>query len=182
MKKRRNLQGGLYLCSRVEGNKGYIVREKAYERRNNMVLNKGFMVIMAIFVLGVVLLTGCVDSTGGETELEREAGVTDFSASANEEKAVAGEEDAPVDEEEVGESQAIATTSGTLKAINAVDGTVTIATESDNELVLKITSGSKIFVSESLPPLTQLDTVIGSKVSAEYHAETKTVMVIYIQD
>lgn len=133
-----------------------------------MVKNKKFMVIMVILVLGAVLFTGCGTGAGGETGLEDNPEVTDSAASA--------------DEEQAGESQATATVSGTLKTINAVDGTVTIATENGDELVLNVTSESQIIVSESLTTLAQLENVIGSKVSLEYHAETKNVTVISIQD
>lgn len=133
-----------------------------------MIINKRFVLVMVIFVLGTVLLTGCGGGAGGETGLEEEPGVTDPAV--------------PPNEEETGESQATATASGTLKTISTNDGTVTIATESGDELVLKVTSESKILISESLLPIAQLDTVIGSKVSAEYHTETKTATVINIQD
>lgn len=131
--------------------------------------NKKFMVIMAIFVLGAVLLIGC----GAGVEEETKIGGQD-------EVSVAPV--VPSDEKDAGESQAIATANGTLSTINAADGTVTIATESGDELVLKVTSESKILVSESLSTIDKLDALIGSKVSAGYHAETKTLAVINIQD
>jgi hypothetical protein len=77
---------------------------------------------------------------------------------------------------------ATTTASGTLKAISVADGTATIATESGDELVLKVTGESKILASKSISTLTQLDTVIGSKVSVEYDTETKTVKSLNIQN
>ncbi|MEL7565159.1 MAG: hypothetical protein AAGU27_09775 [Dehalobacterium sp.] len=147
-----------------------------------MIINKRFVLVMVIFVLGTVLLTGCGGGAGGETGLEEEPGVTDPAVSPNGEEPGVTDPAVPPNEEETGESQATATASGTLKTISTNDGTVTIATESGDELVLKVTSESKILISESLLPIAQLDTVIGSKVSAEYHTETKTATVINIQD
>jgi ABC-type oligopeptide transport system substrate-binding subunit len=134
----------------------------------NMVKNKIFVVIMAIFVFGAVFLTGCGGGTAGETE---PGSKTEVSNSA-----------APADEDKASGSQATTTASGTLKAISVADGTATIATESGDELVLKVTGESKILASKSISTLTQLDTVIGSKVSVEYDTETKTVKSLNIQN
>lgn len=78
-------------------------------------------------------------------------------------------------------AQATATGSGTLKAVDAATGTVTIATKSGGELVLKVTDESKILVGGSRATLVQLAAKIGSGVSVDYHAETKTATSVNIQ-
>lgn len=60
-----------------------------------MVKNKIFVVIMAIFVLGAVFLTGCGGGTGGETEPGSKTEVSDSAVPP-----------APADEDKASESQA----------------------------------------------------------------------------
>ncbi|MBA1335468.1 MAG: hypothetical protein HPY66_1093 [Firmicutes bacterium] len=147
-----------------------------------MIKNKKFVFILAIFILGAVFLAGCGVGAGEETEQEGEAGVTDTAGPAGEEKAVGEEEAVPADEEEAAEAQATTTTSGTLKAVDAAARTVTIATESDGELVLEVTDKSKILVDESFVTYVQLVNKIGSEVIVEYYDGTKVVTAVSIQD
>lgn len=80
------------------------------------------------------------------------------------------------------QDQATAKTSGTLKAIDTTDGTVTIVSKSGDELVFKVTDKSKILVNGVRPNLNQIADKIGSEVNVEYDAEMKTVTAIIIQD
>lgn len=134
-----------------------------------MAKNKKFVVILAVFVLSAALLTGCVAGEGGETGQNGEVGLND---SEN------------VNDSNQAETQAqdTATVSGTLKAVDAAAGTVTIATKSDGELVLEFTNESKILEGGSLSTLDQLAAKIDSEVDVEYHTITKTVTAISIQD
>ncbi len=143
--------------------------------------NKKFMVILAIFMLGAILLTGCGGDAGEETELDWGGEESDFTAPADE-KEVDEEETAPVDEEATAEDQATITASATLKAVEVDAGTITIVDQSGDELVLKVSENSKMLLGESLSTLAELATVIDSEVDIEYHAETKTVMAISIED
>lgn len=139
-----------------------------------MFKNKTIMIIMTIFVLGAVLLTGCGGGADKETGIEEKPKAAD-SANPGDKEEIGSNED-------TGSTEATTAASGTLKAINTADGTVVITTEGGNELVLKITNASKILGNDSLAAGAKLDNVIGSKVSVEYHAETNTVKVINILD
>jgi hypothetical protein len=71
--------------------------------------------------------------------------------------------------------------SGTLKAVDGTAGTVTIASDGGEELVLKLTAGSKIQISGSPVDVTQLASKLDAKVSVEYQTEEKTVLSISIE-
>lgn len=152
-----------------------------------MLKNKKLVFILAVLMLGAVLLVGCGADIGEEIEQEGETGITDTGSPAGEEEAAGEEETAPVDEEEsegeeAAETQTTTTASGTLKAVDASDHTITIATENDDELVLEVTDKSKIFMDESLVTDAQLVNKIGSEVIVEYYDGTKVVTAVSIQD
>lgn len=132
-----------------------------------MVRNKKLGVILAVFVLSAVLLTGCdTVEGGGGTGLGEKAEVT-------------GSEE--VNDSTQSETQAEDTVSGKLKAVDAAAGTITITAQSGDELVLKVTDESKILVDGSSSTLAQLAAEIDSGVDVEYDAETKTVTSVSIE-
>ncbi len=71
--------------------------------------------------------------------------------------------------------------SGALKAVDGAAGTVTIASDGGEELVLKLTAESKIQISGSPVDVTQLASKLDAKVSVEYQTEAKTVVSISIE-
>lgn len=133
-----------------------------------MVRNKKFAVILAVSVLSAVLLAGCDTGEGGGTRLKEKAEVT-------------GSEEVNGSTQSGTQTQDTATASGKLKAVDAAAGTITITTQSGDELVLKVTGESKILVGGSLSTLAQLAAEIDSGIDVEYHTETKTVTTASIQ-
>ncbi len=117
-----------------------------------MVKHKKFMIILMVFLVGTVLLIGC---TAGKSE-ETGQGNTDLSGSQ--------------------EIETTATVGGTLKAVDSDAGTVTIATENDGELELKVNDQTEIKIGESPASLVQLADEIDNGIRVEYDAETKILM------
>ncbi|MDD2574232.1 MAG: hypothetical protein WCS98_08285 [Bacillota bacterium] len=149
-----------------------------------MALNRKFVMILAILMLGTVFLTGCGD--GEETGLDGGTGITDPSDVPGEEgtdlEGDTGEEEIdPAGEGEEEEEEA-ATSSGILKAADGAAGTVTIESKTDGELVLEVNDKSKILEGESQITFDDLADNIGSKVIAEYDEQTKVVKVMGILD
>lgn len=70
--------------------------------------------------------------------------------------------------------------SGTLKAVDVLKGTVTVTSDSGADLVLSVTSASKMTVGGSSATTASLLTKVGSKVTVEYNAETKAIMSLKI--
>jgi len=70
------------------------------------------------------------------------------------------------------ETEARVTVSGTIKAVNAAEGTVTIASQSGTETTLKIASNAKILVNGSLKTLAELKGMIGTDATVTYSQQT----------
>ncbi len=62
---------------------------------------------------------------------------------------------------------------GTLKAISPAEGTVTIATATSGDVVLKVAADSKVLVGGTVSTLANLAASIGSQVTIEYNVQTK---------
>ncbi len=71
--------------------------------------------------------------------------------------------------------------SGTLKSVDMLKGTVTVVSDSGIELVLSISSASKMTVGGSSATAATLMTKIGSKVTVEYNVEAKTITSLKIE-
>ncbi len=76
---------------------------------------------------------------------------------------------------------AASSASGTLKSVDVLKGTVTITTQTGADLVLSITTQSKMSVNGTSAPATVLVTKIGSKATVEFDAEAKTVTSLKIE-
>lgn len=76
-----------------------------------------------------------------------------------------------------GEDKSAASASGTVKAVDLLARTVTIATTS-GDLVLKVVGKSKIVVSASTVDVAALLTKIGANVEVQYNAEAKTLILL----
>lgn len=74
-----------------------------------------------------------------------------------------------------------ASASGTLKSVDVLKGTVTITTQAGADLVLSITTQSKMSVNGAPAPTTVLVTKLGSKATVEFDAEAKTVTSLKIE-
>ena len=70
---------------------------------------------------------------------------------------------------------------GTLKGVNLLASTVTIATEGGTELVLKVKPLSEITVGGSASLLPVLSAQIGAEVRADYHPETMAILTLRVQ-
>lgn len=64
---------------------------------------------------------------------------------------------------------------GVLKAVNTAQGTVTIVASDGGEVVLNVTGASSISTEGSAGSLASLASKIGSEVTVQYNAQTKTV-------
>jgi hypothetical protein len=141
-----------------------------------MILNKKFVLILAILILGSVFLTGC----GGEDELDLDSGIgiTEPSGTAGEEEE---EQEIDTDEKDINqngeseeetipndESEDFDMFKGILKETDKTEGTVTIENEKDGELILEVNETSKIIEGESQITFDDLAENIGSEVIAEY--------------
>lgn len=142
-----------------------------------MVLNSKFVMILAVLMLGMVFLTGCGE--GEENGLNGGTGITDPSGVAGEEGSTGEEGTGPSGESE-GEEVEAATISGILKAADDAAGTVTIESDTDGELVLKVDDNSKLLKGKVQITFDDLADSIGSEVIAEYDANTKVVKAIGI--
>ncbi len=146
-----------------------------------MAFNRKFVLILAVMMLGMVLLTGCGE--GEETGLDEGPGITDPSGVPGEDGNVQddnpGEETDP-DGNGEGEEEEADTISGILKAVDDAAGTVTIESETDGELVLKVDDNSKILKGKVQITFDDLADSIGSEVIAEYDAQTKVAIAIGI--
>lgn len=69
-------------------------------------------------------------------------------------------------------AQTKATVAGTIKAVDVVAGTITVAAKGGGDLVVKVTSDTKIAVEGAASTLATLATKVGSQVTAEYNAQT----------
>nr|HQA48607.1 hypothetical protein [Bacillota bacterium] len=79
-----------------------------------------------------------------------------------------------------GEEEEADTISGILKAVDDAAGTVTIESETDGELVLKVDDNSKLLKGKVQITFDDLADSIDSEVIAEYDANTKVVKAIGI--
>jgi len=80
-----------------------------------------------------------------------------------------------------GEANAVVTASGALKAVNLIAGTVTIATQGGTDLVLKVTSDTKVLVNGSSVALASLLNRLGSQATIEYTADAMVATSINVQ-
>ncbi len=71
------------------------------------------------------------------------------------------------------QAQATASISGTLKAVDVVAGTVTIATQTGADVVLKVAADTKLLLKGPVSTLASPAAIIGSQVQAEYSVQTK---------
>jgi len=148
-----------------------------------MVLNRKYVMMLAVLMLGTFFLVGCGE--GEETGLDGGTGITDPSGVPGEEgngqegSTGEGGTGSPGEGEEQEEA---ATISGILKAADGAAGTVTIESKTDGELVLEVNDKSKILEGESQITFDDLADKIGSEVIAEYDAKTKVAKAIGILD
>jgi hypothetical protein len=146
-----------------------------------MAFNRKFVLILAVLMLGMVFLTGCGE--GEETGLDEGAGITDPSGvpgqDGNVQDGNPGEKTDP-DGNGEGEEEEADTISGILKAADGTAGTVTIESETDGELVLKVDDNSRILKGKVQITFDDLADSIGSEVIAEYDASTKVAKAIGI--
>jgi hypothetical protein len=147
-----------------------------------MAINRKFMMILAVLMLGAVFLTGCGE--GEETGLDGGPGITDPSGVGGEEGTgpggSAGGEEADPDGEDEGQEEEAATLSGILKAVDDAAGTVTIESKTDGELVLEVNDEIKVFKGKAQATFEDLADNIGSEVIVEYDDRTKVATVIGI--
>ncbi len=73
------------------------------------------------------------------------------------------------------ETEATVKASGTIKAVDAAAGTLTVTTQGGADVALKVASDSKLLVNGSLATLATLKGMVGSDISVEYNQETKEV-------
>ena len=66
-----------------------------------------------------------------------------------------------------------ATVNGTLKAVDVLAGTVTIAAQGGGDVVLKVASNTTVQAGGAVSTMANLATKIGSQVSASYNVETR---------
>ena len=123
-----------------------------------MLKYKNFIAILLVFMFGAALLTGCAGEETGETVPDDESGLSD------------------------NHLQDTATAGGALKAVDTAAGTLTIATESDGDIVLEVTDESKIFIGGSLSNLEELADKIDSEAYVEYNSVAKTVTEVNIKE
>lgn len=158
------------------GNNGYMiigVNKQVRRWKKIMALNRKFVLLLAILMLGTVFVAGC-----GEGEETGPDGGTDITDPAD----VTGEEETDLADEGEYEEEDEVTFSGILKAVDVEAGTVTIENEIDGELKLEIDDNSKILEGQSQITFDDLADIIGSEVIAEYDDQTKVVTVIGIPD
>ncbi|HHV63548.1 MAG TPA: hypothetical protein GXX46_00495 [Peptococcaceae bacterium] len=142
-----------------------------------MINVKKFLTVLAVFMLSLALLAGC-GTTEGDTQNGGNSGVVE----KGEPEGGSGQEAENKDvEQNEAQSPAVVTTDGTLKAVDAEAGTITITTQDGNELVLKATEESKILFDDSQSSDAQLADMIGSEVNVEYQEESKNVTSIRIK-
>lgn len=148
-----------------------------------MFKNKKFVVILTVFMLGATLLVGCNTPEEGKTVPEDKTtnqAVEDKTAKDKTTDQAVEDKTTKDKTTDQTEAQSQTTANGTLKAVDATAGTVTITTEKGDELVLKVTNKSKFLVGGSSSTLAQLADKKGSGVSVEYLAESKTVTSVSI--
>ncbi len=80
----------------------------------------------------------------------------------------------------VGQTNGQALTTGTLKAVDAANGTVTITTRAKTELTLYLVSDTEIKLAAQTSTSASLATRIGAEVVVRYNAETKTLSKIVV--
>lgn len=73
-----------------------------------------------------------------------------------------------------GRATGTASVSGTLKMVNVIAGTITIAAGGGQEVVLKVPADAKVAVNGSASTIAALVAQVGARVTAEYNVETKT--------
>jgi len=71
------------------------------------------------------------------------------------------------------QGSAFAAVSGTLKAVNVLNNTITITSQAGADVVLNVDAQSRVLLNGSATTLAALATSLGSQVSAEYNAQTK---------
>ncbi|MBI4201623.1 MAG: DUF4382 domain-containing protein [Chloroflexi bacterium] len=69
-------------------------------------------------------------------------------------------------------AEAEALVTGTVKAVNPADGTITITTAAGTETTLKTTANSRLMANGALATLASLRAMVGTEVSVEYQQET----------
>ncbi|MBI2866927.1 MAG: DUF4382 domain-containing protein [Chloroflexi bacterium] len=75
----------------------------------------------------------------------------------------------------------VVSVSGTLKAVDLLGSSVTIATQSSGDLTLKIGPSSRLFLNSTFSILAALALQINAPVTVEYNAQTETVLVLSVQ-
>lgn len=71
-----------------------------------------------------------------------------------------------------------ATVAGVLKMVNAASGTITVAAEGGQDVVLKLAVDTRVVVNGSASSVATLVAQVGSSVTVEYNVETKTTVSI----
>ncbi|MBI4310256.1 MAG: hypothetical protein HY681_00635, partial [Chloroflexi bacterium] len=72
------------------------------------------------------------------------------------------------------QGSAFASVSGTLKAVNVLNNTITVTSQAGADVVLNVSAQSRVLLNGSATTVAALATSLGSQVSAEYNAQTKT--------
>lgn len=129
-----------------------------------MVKNKKFAVVLIVFMLGAALLSSCSVTDGGESQLEGISESTDYEDGQDYTSDETVESN--ISDQSETQSQAASTATGILKAAEA--DSITIIAESGEELVINITSDSKIEIGDVASTSADLATKVGSKVTVSY--------------
>jgi hypothetical protein len=80
-----------------------------------------------------------------------------------------------------GRAEQSATVTGTLKAVNPIQGTVTIATAGGQEVALNVTAASSVAADGAISTLADLSTKIGAQVTAQYNTQSKAATSVNLQ-
>jgi hypothetical protein len=80
-----------------------------------------------------------------------------------------------------GQANSSATVGGTIKAVDVLAGTMTIAIDSGADLALKVTASSQVTVNNTALTLADLVGKLGSRVVVNYNTQTKTVTSIRVE-
>lgn len=133
------------------------------------------IVILMVLVMSSVILMGCGSSEEEVTISEdniMEQGTETGDANGS---VITGDTETQVEDR-------VAAASGKLKAVNADASTVTITTNSGDELEFKITGESKIFIGESSATIDEIGSKEDVEVRVEYLDKEKTITSITVQD
>ena len=141
-----------------------------------MLKNKKIIILLVVFILGAALFTGCGTDVEDETGTGEPSKPVDNNEGSGD---VSNQPEEGINPDPSG-TQPQTNAAGILKAADAES--VTISDEEGGELVLTVTSDTKIQIGDADSAPADLAGKIGSEVSAEYDEETKTATVVNIKE